>query len=164
MRVIAAFFLWLVVEIVVFVEVVHLIGAISAVLAVIVISAFGPWLVRQAGLGVWRRSRERLAVGELPGREAIDGVTLLVAGVLICVPGFVGDLLGILILLPPGRALVRVLVARWFARHLVGALHGVGNGPAGGVVEVPTHDLGSYPPDGPADLGRPGLPGPRSPR
>jgi uncharacterized protein YdhG (YjbR/CyaY superfamily) len=53
----------------------------------ILISACGPALVRRQGTGVWRRARRRLEDGEVPGREAIDGVLLLIAGGLLTFPG-----------------------------------------------------------------------------
>ena len=75
-------------EIYVIVQVAHAIGVLPAILALLLISAAGPGLVRRQGLGVWRRARDRVQTGELPGRELIDGVLLLLAGILITPPGF----------------------------------------------------------------------------
>ncbi len=95
------------------------IGVAEAILLLVVVSALGPWLVRRAGVGTWRRARERLGVGEVPGREATDGLLLFGAGALICVPGFITDAVGLLLLLPPVRAGVRrllvVRLGRWAA-------------------------------------------------
>src|SRR5450759_5921512 len=74
-------------ELYVIVQVAHHIGVLATVALLVVISAAGPWLVRRTGLGVWRRAKGRLSQGEVPGREIVDGVLLLAAGVLLTVPG-----------------------------------------------------------------------------
>jgi UPF0716 family protein affecting phage T7 exclusion len=67
---------------------------------------------------VWRRAQRRIEDGEVPGREAIDGVLLLVAGGLLTFPGFITGVLGLLLLLPPVRSLVRVASRGWLARKV----------------------------------------------
>jgi len=104
-------------ELAVLVEAGRLIGVVPAVLLLIATGVFGPPLVRRAGFGVWRRARSRLDQGEVPGRELLDGLVLLIAGVLICVPGFITDIVGGLLLLPPVRAVARGVVLRRFARR-----------------------------------------------
>jgi UPF0716 protein FxsA len=56
------------------IRVAHHIGWLATIVLIILISASGPRLVRRQGTGVWRRARRRLEHGEVPGREAIDGV------------------------------------------------------------------------------------------
>ena len=109
----------------------HHIGVLPTLVLLVVISASGPWLVRRTGLGVWRRAQHRLAEGEVPGREIIDGVLLLAAGVLLTVPGFLTGIVGLLLLLPPVRSVVRRLGARWLARRAVVQVWSNG-GPSGG--------------------------------
>jgi UPF0716 family protein affecting phage T7 exclusion/8-oxo-dGTP pyrophosphatase MutT (NUDIX family) len=104
-------------EIYVIIQVAHAIGAVPAVLALLLISAAGPGLVRRQGLGVWSRARDRVRNGQIPGRELMDGVLLLCSGVLITVPGFITDGLGLLLLLPPVRALARRLAIGRLARR-----------------------------------------------
>ena len=118
-------------EVIVFVEVAHLIGVLLAVVLLLVVSACGPWLVRQAGFGTWRRAQERIQAGEAPGREILDGVVLLSAGVLISVPGFITDAVGMVLLLPPARAAARRLAVRRLGRR-------IGDVRAGPVVDART--------------------------
>lgn len=106
--------LWLVVlvavpvlELWVFVQVSNAIGFGWALLAAIGVSLGGAWLVKHQGLAVGRRFQERLARGEAPDKEVADGAILLVAGLLLLFPGFVTGALGLLLLLPPVRALLR---------------------------------------------------------
>ncbi|MGI8753629.1 MAG: FxsA family protein [Acidimicrobiales bacterium] len=107
-------------------------GVLPAILAQVVISASGPWLVRRAGFGVWRRTREGLAAGEVPGREVLDGVVLLAGGVLVCIPGFVTDVVGLLLLLPPARSLAGRIVGRRLARRAARLSNTVIRSSAGG--------------------------------
>lgn len=100
------------------IQVAHHIGGLATVALLLLMSLSGPWLVRRAGTGVWRRARRRLDEGEVPGREAIDGVLLLVAGVLLTVPGFITGVVGIALLMPPVRTVVRVLSRGWLARRV----------------------------------------------
>lgn len=105
-------------EVWVAIQVAHHIGWLATIALLVVISAFGPSLVRRQGTGVWRRARRRLEDGELPGREAIDGVLLLIAGGLMTFPGFITGVLGLLLLLPPVRGLVRHASGPWLARKV----------------------------------------------
>ncbi|MDQ6837087.1 MAG: FxsA family protein, partial [Actinomycetota bacterium] len=104
-------------EIFALIEVVKAIGVLPAILALLLISASGPWLVRRAGFSVWRRTQQRLAAGELPGREALDAIVLLAGGLLLCIPGFVTDVVGLALLVPPVRALAGRVVAGRLARR-----------------------------------------------
>ena len=78
----------------------------------------GASLARSQGAGVVSRIQGTLQRGGLPARELVDGVLILVAGVVLLTPGFVTDALGIILLLPPSRALVRALVFRWIQTRL----------------------------------------------
>ncbi len=100
------------------IQVAHHIGWLATIALLIVISACGPSLVHRQGIGVWRRAQRRMEGGEVPGREAIDGVLLLVAGALLTFPGFITGVLGLLLLLPPVRSLVRIGARAWLARRV----------------------------------------------
>ena len=56
---------------------------------------------------MWSRFRRQIEAGAVPGREIVDGVLILFAGALMLTPGFVTDILALLLLLPPVRAVVR---------------------------------------------------------
>ena len=94
------------VEIAVYVVVARQIGFLLALVLLIVISAMGPFIVRRVGLGVLARTQARLEAGELPTRDLLDGVLILAGGALICVPGFVSDAIGLLLMVGPVRHLM----------------------------------------------------------
>lgn len=109
----ASLLLFFAAEVAAFVVVGEHIGFAWAVLAVLAVSASGPFIVRRVGLGVLVRAQERLAAGELATRELLDGVVVLIGGLMICLPGFVGDTLGLALMVPPvRRVLIRVAGAR----------------------------------------------------
>ena len=54
-----------------------------------------------------------------PGREVLDGALVIFGGALLLTPGFLSDILGLLLLLPPTRAIVRTILVRRFAGRIV---------------------------------------------
>jgi UPF0716 protein FxsA len=107
-----------VVEITVMIQVGQWIGFLNTIGLLLLVSLVGAWLVKRQGLGVMARIREQRSAGRLPAAEAFDGALILVAGVLLVIPGFVTDALGLLLLLPPVRAVVRRFVSRRVLREV----------------------------------------------
>ncbi|HSS10963.1 MAG TPA: FxsA family protein [Acidimicrobiales bacterium] len=147
--VLVAFVLLVFGEIWVALQVAHHIGVLATLGLILLISASGPWLVRRQGVGLWRRASRRLNDGEVPGREAVDGLLLLIAGVLLTVPGFITGVFGALLLLGPIRKLVRTISGAWLTRRALvgdisvrtyrdGWLRGRADDP---VINADTHDV-----------------------
>jgi UPF0716 protein FxsA len=99
-------------EIAAFVLVSHQIGFLWALVLLVAVSAAGPLVVRRVGTGVLAHTQDRLARGEVPTRDLLDGLVVLVGGVMICVPGFISDAIGLLLMLGPVRRFVF-----WAAGH-----------------------------------------------
>ena len=106
--------LWPLIEIAVFLQVVQWIGVLDTFALMLVISLGGAWLVKRQGVGTFARMRAELDAGRVPTGPMTDGGLLAVAGFLLLVPGFVTDFFGLLLLLPPVRAGVRVWLGRRF--------------------------------------------------
>ena len=106
--------LWPIVEIAVFLQVVQWIGVLETLGLMLVISLGGAWLVKRQGVGTLARMRRELDDGRIPTGPMTDGGLLAVAGFLLLVPGFVTDVFGLLLLLPPVRALTRTWLGRRF--------------------------------------------------
>ncbi|MGM0576268.1 MAG: FxsA family protein [Myxococcota bacterium] len=100
-----------VLELTVLIEVGGLIGAWPTIGLCILTGFVGAGLARTQGADVVRRMQDVSRRGGIPAKELLDGVLILVAGVVLLTPGFVTDVAGILLLLPPTRALVRHAVA-----------------------------------------------------
>lgn len=101
-----------IVELAVLVEVAGAIGVLDTVGLLVVVSIVGVWLAKRAGLGVVRRLRRAQSEGRPPSRELLDGALILLAAGLLLLPGFVSDAVGIALLLPPVRAVVRPVILR----------------------------------------------------
>jgi len=104
------------IELIVLVLVAGEIGFLDTVGLLIVVSLVGAWLAKRAGAGAVSRIRRAVNAGETPDREVIDGALIMLAAVLLILPGFVGDAVGIALLLPPVRAGARTLILRRLAR------------------------------------------------
>jgi UPF0716 protein FxsA len=95
------------------------IGAVPTVLLLAGDSVLGSLLLRSQGRRVWRRFREALAEGRMPHREVIDGVLVIFGGAFLITPGFITDVIGVLLLIPPTRYLIRRQLVRRLGRRLV---------------------------------------------
>lgn len=101
-----------IIELMVIVYAAQAIGTPFTVVMLVVVSLVGAWLVKVEGIGVWRRFTSTVSRGKVPHREIVDGVLILVAGALMLTPGFVTDAVGLLLLAPPSRAVVRGAVIK----------------------------------------------------
>lgn len=102
------------VELYVIIQVASWIGGWETIALLLIESFIGAWLLKRQGLSVFQRVVVAANEGRAPGKEMVDGLLLVVAGALMLAPGFVGDVFGYLLLLPPTRALIRIpLMRRW---------------------------------------------------
>jgi len=101
-----------IVEIMVMIQIGQWLGVVNTIGLLLLVSVIGAWLVKRQGIGVLGRIRDQRLAGQLPAAQVFDGALILVAGVLLVIPGFVTDALGLLLLVPPIRAAVRRF-ARW---------------------------------------------------
>ncbi|MGH2761007.1 MAG: FxsA family protein [Thermoleophilaceae bacterium] len=85
-------------------------------------SLIGAVLFRSQGRSVWRRFNATLEQGQVPHREVMDGVLVIFGGAFLITPGFLTDVFGILLLIPPTRSVIRRLLVRRLGRRVaVGA-------------------------------------------
>jgi UPF0716 protein FxsA len=106
-------------ELAVLIQVGSRIGVADTILLLIGVSVAGAWLAKRAGISVLLRMRQQLEMGRVPGAELVDGFLVLLAGALLLTPGFLTDVVAILLLLPPVRATVRRVLRKRFERHIV---------------------------------------------
>lgn len=96
-------------------------------------SIAGSVLAKRQGLEVWRRVRATLERGQMPSSELVDGFLVLLAGALLLSPGFLTDVVGVALLLPPVRAGIRRAATRRFVGYVEGRVRGTvpprGRGP-----------------------------------
>ena len=94
------------------------IGVGPTLLLLLGAAVLGVFLVRREGLSVMRRANAEMAAGRMPTSSLIDGALVLVGGCCLIVPGFVSDLFGLVLLLPPTRAILRRAATRWLERRV----------------------------------------------
>lgn len=122
------------VEVALFIEVGGWLGLWPTIACVIATALIGSFVIRLQGLDIARRAKTRLDNGDLPVREAFDGLCLVAAGILLILPGFFTDAVGACLLLPPVRSL---LYGRMEKRiQVVAAQNRGSNGNPDGVIDV----------------------------
>jgi UPF0716 protein FxsA len=94
------------------------IGAVWTILLLAADSVLGSVLLRTQGRAVWARFNTTLAEGKMPHREVMDGVLVIFGGAFLITPGFLTDIVGLTLLIPPTRAVVRRLVVRRLGRRV----------------------------------------------
>ena len=122
-------------ELALLIQVGQQIGAWWTIAILVADSILGSVLMRSQGRATWRRFNVTLQSGRPPAREVLDGVLVIFGGALLLTPGFLTDILGLVLLIPPTRAVVRrILVHRFADRMIASATRGVppGFGPPPG--------------------------------
>jgi UPF0716 protein FxsA len=108
-----------VVELWVLIQVGQVIGPPWTVALLLAVSVLGTWLIRREGTRAWTAFRLALARGRVPANEVLDGALVLLGGALLLTPGFVTDVVGLLLVFPPTRRVAsRALRGRVRARLL----------------------------------------------
>ena len=106
-------------ELYVIIQVGQAIGVWWTIGILIADSILGSVLMRSQGRGAGRRVKRAIPAGRLPARGGGDGARVIFGGALLLTPGFLTDVLGLVLLLPPTRAVVRTLLLRRFAQRMV---------------------------------------------
>ncbi len=89
------------------------IGILPTLALLVLDSLLGAWLLRTQGRATWNRFQATMQAGRIPHREVFDGVLVIFGGAFLITPGFITDIIGVLLLLPPTRSLFR----RWLVRR-----------------------------------------------
>src|SRR4051795_8843026 len=109
-------------ELAVLIQIGQAIGVWWTIALLVVDAVLGSLLARSQGRSVWRRFNEALRSGRPPAREGMDGALVVFGGALLLTPGFLSDILGAVLLLPPTRAIVRAALVRRFAGRMVASM------------------------------------------
>jgi UPF0716 protein FxsA len=127
-------------ELYVIIQVGEAIGVVPTLLLLLLDAILGSLLLRHQGRGAWRRFNEALAQRRFPGKEVADGVLIVIGGTLLLAPGFLTDIVGLLLLIPPTRAIARAVLKRFTVGRFTvvgvpggdGGAFGRGDGPGRG--------------------------------
>ena len=109
-------------ELYVIIQVGQSIGVLPTIAILLADSILGSVLMRSQGRLAWRRFTEATQAGRPPARETLDGALVLLGGAFLLTPGFLTDVLGVALLLPPTRAVVRRVLARRLLKRMVAGM------------------------------------------
>ena len=90
------------------------IGAFNTVLLIIFTGVYGAYWARLEGLRTWLNFQRDLNNGIMPADKILDGLLILIGGVLLITPGLITDVAGLLLIIP----LTRILIKAWLARKI----------------------------------------------
>jgi len=107
-----------VVELYVIIQVGNAIGLIPTLFLLLLDALLGSMLLRHQGRAAWIQFNRALAENRLPHKEVFDGILVIVGGALLLAPGFITDIFGLVLLIPPTRAIVRGITSRIVRRRM----------------------------------------------
>ena len=119
-------------ELYVIIQVGQAIGVVPTLILLLADALLGSWLLKREGRSAWRRFNAALAARRFPGKEVADGVLIVIGGTLLLTPGFLTDIFGLFLLLPPTRAIARRVLKRLTIGRFMVVGMGGGGGPFGG--------------------------------
>ncbi len=93
------------------------IGVLPTLAILIAEAALGTWLLRREGSKAWRALTDAYGTGRMPTGRLADAALVLVGGIMLILPGFFTDVLGLICLLPWTRPLARRFIGFLVARH-----------------------------------------------
>jgi UPF0716 protein FxsA len=129
---VALFILVPIAELAVIIQVGQAIGVWWTILLLIADSILGSLLMRAQGRVAWRRFNDAVRAARVPAREVADGVLVIFGGALLLTPGFLTDIVGLLFLLPPTRALIRRVFLRQALKRITVSMTTVQTPPRNG--------------------------------
>ena len=94
-------------EIYVLIEIGRFIGTVETIFVVIATGIIGAYLARSQGAGTLRRLKEELSFGEIPQEEILNGISILIGGILLVTPGLISDAVGFFLIIPQTRVPIK---------------------------------------------------------
>jgi UPF0716 protein FxsA len=91
----------------------NIFGVWPTVVLIIATGVIGAWLAKRQGAETIRQAKRELMYGRIPSEAVLDGICILVGGVVLLTPGFLTDLLGFILLIPFTRAIIKPFLGRW---------------------------------------------------
>jgi UPF0716 protein FxsA len=104
-------------ELYVIIQLAGVIGILPTIALLLIDSIAGTMLMKSQGRAAWRRFNEANAAGRIPAREVADGALIILGGAFLLTPGFITDVIGFVLLIPPTRVLLRRTVVGVFAKR-----------------------------------------------
>ncbi len=95
-------------------------GVFPTLLLIVLMSAFGIYMLKRRGTQSMKEIQQSIARGQAPGVALMEAFMMFVGAVLLVLPGFLSDILGLLMLTPVTRSLFKPLMFMWLRRKMKG--------------------------------------------
>ena len=106
-----------IIEIYLFIKIGSQIGAFNTISLIFITAILGVWYARYEGFNTLKSGLSQLIKNELPLYEIISGAALAVAAILLIIPGFATDFLGLIMIFPPTRKLLFVKISKNYSKR-----------------------------------------------
>lgn len=106
------------VEIFFIIKVGQVIGAMSTLALIVLTGILGAWLARSQGRQTLLLAQMDMQQGRVPAEAIMDGLAILVGGLVLLTPGFFTDIIGFLLLIPVSRALIKMYAKKIIAKMI----------------------------------------------
>ena len=122
------------IELYVLIEVGSVIGASNTILIILLTGVVGAYLARLQGFLTLQKIQNSVNQGQLPNNELMDGLMILVGGIVLLTPGFITDIIGFLLLIPLSRNLIKIWAQKTFEKMMKegNTIHIYRSGPSSG--------------------------------
>ncbi len=94
------------------------IGGWMTLWLLIAFAVLGIYLIKTNGTRAWKRMQEQVSVGRPPGHTLLNGIFIVIGGVLLIIPGFFSDIIALLFLLPFTRVIFKGVMLLWIERWM----------------------------------------------
>jgi len=121
-----------IVEIALLVNVGGIIGGWNTIGLVILTAFIGAYFVKREGIATLQTAQAKMQRNELPGKEMVEGLMLVIAGILLVTPGFITDVLGFMFALPGSRHVIASQLSKHMKLRVVTQAGGFSQQPGGG--------------------------------
>ena len=96
----------------------NLIGVWPTIVLILFTGILGAYLTKKQGLETMRKAQEQIRYGQIPREAILDSICVLAGGILLLTPGFISDIAGLLMLMPPTRYYCKKLMIRGFQKWI----------------------------------------------
>ncbi|MCM3166573.1 FxsA family protein [Peribacillus frigoritolerans] len=107
-----------VVEIIVLLLSGNLIGFWPTLFLIVATGLIGAYLAKRQGMETWKKAQEQIRYGMMPGNEIINGICIFIGAALLLSPGLISDIMGLILVFPPTRNLLKPIVIRFIMNRM----------------------------------------------
>lgn len=107
-----------VIEIIVLLLSGNVIGFWPTLFLIVATGLIGAYLAKRQGMETWKKAQEQIRYGMMPGNEIIDGICIFFGAALLLSPGLISDIIGLILVFPPTRNLLKPIVIRFIMNRM----------------------------------------------